>query len=97
VSLDFVSLKAFVKEGIRFSADNEKFTHWLPLYFGATDNKEKVLFLGQKALSFIMTSNTKRFSEAFVLEVFPKIIMTTFYLIMDQKRHPSIRYIRVLT
>lgn len=44
-----------------------------------------------------MTNNTRRFKPEQVLEVFPKIIVTIIFLIMDQKRHASIRYIRLLT
>jgi hypothetical protein len=32
--LDYVSIKAYIKEGVRNSVDNELFTNWLPLYFG---------------------------------------------------------------
>jgi hypothetical protein len=30
-------MRAFVKQKVRFSLSNEKFTHWLPLYFGEKD------------------------------------------------------------
>lgn len=33
-SIDLLSLKAFTKHKVRRSIDGEKFTHWLPLYFG---------------------------------------------------------------
>lgn len=97
LTLDYISIKAFIKEGIRWSVDNEKYTHWLPLYFGKEDLKERTLHLGQKALSMIMANSTKRFKEEFVLEVFPKILITTIFIIMDEKRHTSIRVIRMMT
>lgn len=33
-TLDLLSLKAFTKHKVRISIANERFTHWLPLYFG---------------------------------------------------------------
>jgi hypothetical protein len=33
-TLDLLSMRAFVKQKVRHSLSNEKFTHWLPLYFG---------------------------------------------------------------
>lgn len=39
-TLDLLSLKSFIKHKIRHSLSNEKFTHWLPLYFGEKDTIE---------------------------------------------------------
>jgi ubiquitin-protein ligase len=39
-TIDLLSLRAFTKNKIRNALDNEKFTHWLPLYFG---EKEKYI------------------------------------------------------
>lgn len=36
-TLDLLSMRAFVKHKVRHSLSNEKFTHWLPLYFGERD------------------------------------------------------------
>ena len=33
-TLDLLSMRAFVKHKVRHSLSNDKFTHWLPLYFG---------------------------------------------------------------
>jgi len=33
-TLDLLSMRAFVKHKVRHSLSNEKFSHWLPLYFG---------------------------------------------------------------
>jgi hypothetical protein len=52
---------------------NQIYTHWLPLYFGKTDNKQRVLELGRRSLSMIMTNHTKRFKPEYVLEIFPRI------------------------
>ena len=36
-TLDLLSMRAFTKHKVRHSLSNEKFTHWLPLYFGEKD------------------------------------------------------------
>jgi hypothetical protein len=33
-TLDLLSLRAFTKQKVRKSIENQRFTHWLPLYFG---------------------------------------------------------------
>ena len=33
-TLDLLCLRAFTKQKVRKSIENERFTHWLPLYFG---------------------------------------------------------------
>jgi len=39
-SIDLLSMRAFVKHKVRYSLANDKFTHWLPLYFGENDTYE---------------------------------------------------------
>lgn len=44
-TLDLLSMRAFVKQKVRHSLSNEKFSHWLPLYFGEkeiVETKRKV-------------------------------------------------------
>ena len=94
---DYLSLKAFMKESINHTSANEKITHWLPVYFGTGDNEERFLHCLQKSLSMVMTNSTRNFRPDFILEVFPKLIITLAFHIMDEKKHPSIRIIRVLT
>lgn len=36
-TMDLISIKAFIKHRVRTSLSNERFTHWLPLYFGEKD------------------------------------------------------------
>lgn len=36
-TLDLLSMRAFTKQKVRHSLSNEKFSHWLPLYFGEKD------------------------------------------------------------
>jgi len=92
--LDYISLKAFIKEGIRESSTNEKFSYWLPLLFGT--QYDRTLHLGKKSVSMICTGHTKRFKEAMILDLFPKILVTLGVQIMNEKRHASIRIFRIL-
>jgi len=36
-TMDLLSMRAFIKQKVRHALSNEKFTHWLPLYFGEKD------------------------------------------------------------
>jgi len=40
-TLDLLSMRAFIKQKVRHSLSNEKFTHWLPLFFGEKDEFEE--------------------------------------------------------
>ena len=51
----------------------------------------------KRAMSMIMTNSTRNWKPEFILEVLPKLILTTVYHIMSEKKHPSIRLIRILT
>lgn len=44
----------------------------------------------------IITNSTDNFKPEQILEVFPKIIITLIYYIMDEKKHASIRILRIL-
>ena len=92
--LDYVSLRAFMKEGVRDSSNNEHFSYWLPLLFGT--QKDKILHLGKKSISMICSGNTKRFNEKMILDLFPKLFVTLSVQIMGEKRHPSIRIFRIM-
>lgn len=103
--LDLLSLKGFVKEGVRMSTINEKFSYWLPLplYFAKENGKfikdkykEKVVYLAEKAISMMCAGNTKHFKEEMVLEVMTKIILQIVFLMMEEKRHPSINLIQIM-
>jgi hypothetical protein len=45
-TIDLVSLKGFIKHKVRHSLSNEKFTHWLPLYFGENEEYEEKRKIG---------------------------------------------------
>jgi ubiquitin-protein ligase len=94
---DYISIKAFLKESINKTSYNERITHWIPVYFGEGDNEGKFLKFMTKSFSMIMTGSTRNFKKEFVLEVLPKLIITIAYYIMDEKKYPSIRNIRLLT
>jgi hypothetical protein len=36
-TMDLLSMRAFTKQKVRHSLSNERFTHWLPLFFGESD------------------------------------------------------------
>ena len=91
--LDFISLKAFIKEGVRQGIDKTKFTNWLPLYFGS--DRDRTIHLGKKAISMLYSNNTKRFKASTIIDIFPKILLTLSFLMMDEKLHCSIRLIRL--
>lgn len=93
----YISAKSFIKDFVRWSPNNEKYTHWLPLFFGAGDNEERFMKFALSALSMIITGNAKSFKPEYILEVYPKIIITLVYRIMDQKTHPSTNIIRFLS
>lgn len=78
-----------MKDAVRHSLSNEKFTHWLPIYLG--DNYDKYLYLTKKAFSMICTGSTKKFNEKQVLEVMPKIIITLVAELMNETSHTSLK------
>lgn len=99
-----------MKEGINFAADNQMFTHWMPLYFQKektyvnsqgeeiTKNlKEQFLYLAKKSISMIMTNTTRNFDEEMCIEIFPKILITITLQIVNGSRHCSIKLLRLFT
>lgn len=68
---------------MKFTSNNERITHWLPVYFGKDDCADKFLKFLQKSLSMIMTNSTRNFNPEFIVEVFPKLMITTIFYIMD--------------
>jgi hypothetical protein len=64
---DYISIKAFIKEGRNLTSNNEKISHWLPVYFGKGDNEDRFFHCIKKAFSMIMTNSTKNFKPEFIL------------------------------
>lgn len=91
---DLLSLKSYMKENVRFSLNNQKFTHWLPVYLG--DNFDKYLHLIKKSISMICTGSTKKFNEKQILEVMPKVIITLVVELMNETSHTSLKAIQTI-
>jgi len=92
---DMISLKSFIKEGIRKSTDGSKFTHWLPLYFGS--DKERALFLLKKSLSMICTGTTKKFDSKQILVVLPKVFLSIILNLAEVNPKNPMKTIDILT
>lgn len=69
----------------------------MPVYFGKGDNEERFFKFLTKSLSMIMTNSTRNFKKEFILQVLPKLMITIVYYIMDEKKHASVRNIRLLS
>ena len=93
-TLDLLSLKAFMKEGVRKSIDGTPFTHWLPLYFGT--DKARTIYLLRKALAMICTGTTKRMDPNHILNVMPKLFLSLVLHIMEHNDDNPLRAIRIL-
>ncbi len=65
------------------TSTNEKITHWMPVYFGEGDQKDRFFHFLEKAVSMMMTNSTKNFKPQQILEVFPKLFITLAFHIMD--------------
>lgn len=92
-TLDLISLKAFMKEGIRTALDNSRFTHWIPLYFGL--NEAAVIYLARKSLGMICKGSTRKFEPKFIVEVFPKMMVTLVVSMMEHKEYISLKALRM--
>lgn len=88
-----LSLRGFIKYGIRRSPAGETFGYWLPAYLGV-DQKERTLHLTKRAMSFIMTNNTNRFEPMMAPKVILKALFSSILNIVDQKKRPNIKIIR---
>ena len=64
------------------SLNNESFTYFLPLYFGS--HKERTLKYAEKALSIVCRDVSNGFDPQHVLDVLPRILVTTVIDIADQ-------------
>lgn len=90
---DLLSLRGFIKYGIRRSPAGETFGYWIPAYLGI-DTKERTLHLAKKSLSFIMTNNTNRFEPLHAPKVLLKALFSSILKMVDQKTRPNINVIR---
>ena len=72
---------------MRKSLSNEKFTHFLPLYFGL--EKDKVVFFAEHAIGLIYKESTRNFDNEQVREVMHKMILTLIVDITNESIHHS--------
>lgn len=93
-AMDLLSLQAYIRDGLRTSLSNEKFTHFLPLYFGV--EKEKTIYLVKKALSMISTGSTKKFNSNQILEILPKMFLTLMVDITGESVYHSNKAIKMM-
>lgn len=73
-SMDLISMRAFTKMKIRNSLDGDRFTHWLPLYFGENevyeveDDSDSLSNSDDQSESYAMVRNVdtkERFEKLF--------------------------------
>ena len=93
-TLDLLSIQAYMKWGVRTSLSNEKFTHFLPLFFGI--EKEKTIFLAEHAIGLLWKGSTRKFEPSQILEVLPKMILTLVVDITNEALHHSYKSIRMI-
>ena len=93
-AMDLLSLQAFMRDGLRTSLSNEKFTHFLPLYFGI--EKERTIHLVKKSLSMISTGSTKKFAPSQILEILPKTFLTLMVDITGESIYHSNKAIKMM-
>lgn len=95
-TLDLLSMKAYIKDGVRVSLSKQKFTHWFPVYLGGEfQNEEKVLFLAEHSISMLCENSTRKFEPLMVLQVLPKLLVTLVVEMMQESTHTSIQALRV--
>jgi len=93
-TLDLLSIQAYMKCGVRTSLSNEKFTHFLPLYFGI--EKEKTIFLAEHAIGLICKGSTRKFEPSQVIEVLPKMLLTLVVDMTNESLHHSYKSIKMM-
>lgn len=93
-AMDILSLQAFMRDGLRTSLSNEKFTHFLPLYFGT--EKERTIHLVKKSLSMISTGSTRKFDPKQVIEILPKAFLTLMVDITGESIYHSNKAIKMM-
>ena len=93
-AMDLLSLQAYIRDGLRTSLSGEKFTHFLPLYFGV--EKEKTVYLVKKALSMISTGSTRKFNPTQILEILPKMFLTLMVDITGESVYHSNKAVKMM-
>jgi Ran GTPase-activating protein (RanGAP) involved in mRNA processing and transport/uncharacterized tellurite resistance protein B-like protein len=87
--LSFLSLRAFINHNLRLSANNEKFTHFMPIFINPNHGK-KAMHLAKRSMSIICTGNHKNFQPDMALQILPKLMSSMVVEIMSGKKHASL-------
>jgi ubiquitin-protein ligase len=91
---DLLSLRAFIKKGIRMGPQGSIFGYWLPVYLGI--NKDRTLHLAKRSLSYIMTTRTEMFDPLMAPKILMRAISTTLSDVTTFKKEPSVQMVRRL-
>lgn len=91
--LDLLSLRAYMNHKLRLSADNDKFTHFLPIYINEKHG-EKAIYLAKRSISIICTGRHGNFEPNMVLEILPKLMSTMVVEVMSGKKHASLKALK---
>lgn len=94
-NFDLISLKAFMRFGVRKSATNVSFDHWLPIYI----NKEhglKSMNLSKRAISIMVTGHVGNFDPLQVLHIYPAVISSTIVQLSTENLSASSKVIEFL-
>jgi ubiquitin-protein ligase len=93
-SEELLSLRAFIKKGVRRTLKGHIFGYWIPVYLGI--QKERTLHLAKRSFSFIMTTKTDQFEPIYAAKVMMKAISTTLIHIAVEKEDCSVKTVRKL-
>ena len=92
---ELISLRAFMKYGVRRSPSGDTFGYWIPAYLGV-EKKDRTLHLAKRALSFIMTNQTSQFDPVMAPKVLLKTLVTSLLGLFSSKETVTIKRIRQL-
>ncbi|KAJ4457654.1 putative Ubiquitinconjugating enzyme subfamily protein [Paratrimastix pyriformis] len=71
--LDLVSLRSYMRHGVRRSAYNEAFSHWIPIYI-SPEHAQKAIPMARNAISTICKGHSKKFEPLDALEVLASLM-----------------------
>lgn len=83
---EYISLKSFQKQRIRsIGFQKQRFTFWLPIYFGKDDNLDRFTLLSERSISMICTGSTRNFKPEMIMKFFPKILSNMISELSNEK------------
>lgn len=86
--LDLISLRSYMRHGVRRSAYNESFSHWIPVFI-SPEHGHKALPMARNAMSTINTGSSKKFEPAMALEIFPALMRSVVVEMLLDRIHIS--------